>query len=224
MGAQRKTPKEVHAKCVGCGCEFVHIERWFAPIPKYCSDKCRSSRMVSLNPRGMRNISKICVVCGKSYLGFKAKNNLYCSAKCRQSTKIPKNLVLIRCNFCSKSFLRRPDKINLTNYCDSKCMAGAKKLEFPRSGKFAAVRKWFSRFGRMAECEHCGYKAFPGILVLHHKDRDRTNNTRENLAVLCPNCHAIEHLDENKNGWQHHSKDPRKIELRRKAAEKRLLQ
>jgi len=92
----------------------------------------------------------------------------------------------------------------------------------PRSNKFAAVRKWFSRFGRMSECENCGYKEIPGILIIHHKDRDRNNNKIPNLAVLCPDCHALEHLAENKKNWNgHQSTDPRKIAAREATKQRR---
>lgn len=30
-------------------------------------------------------------------------------------------------------------------------------------------------------------------ISVHHKNRDRTNNTIENLAVMCKSCHAKEH-------------------------------
>lgn len=39
-------------------------------------------------------------------------------------------------------------------------------------------------------CQLCGYSE---IVVVHHKDRDRSNNSLNNLMVLCPNCHAKEH-------------------------------
>jgi 5-methylcytosine-specific restriction endonuclease McrA len=70
----------------------------------------------------------------------------------------------------------------------------------------------------MSECECCGFKELPGILVIHHKDRDRKNNALSNLTVLCPNCHATEHYRENKEGWKHKSNDPRKVKMREEAA------
>lgn len=45
-------------------------------------------------------------------------------------------------------------------------------------------------------CERCGYNAYLEILQVHHKDRNRQNNNVENLEVLCPNCHCIEHLQD----------------------------
>lgn len=44
------------------------------------------------------------------------------------------------------------------------------------------------------KCERCGYNKFPEILVVHHKDRNRKNGGKENLELLCPNCHEEEHL------------------------------
>ena len=42
-------------------------------------------------------------------------------------------------------------------------------------------------------CEHCGTTTWLGQpinLEVHHKDGDRTNNSLENLQLLCPNCHS----------------------------------
>ena len=44
------------------------------------------------------------------------------------------------------------------------------------------------------ECEHCHNQDWLGNpipLELHHKDGDRTNNTLNNIELLCPNCHAL---------------------------------
>jgi 5-methylcytosine-specific restriction endonuclease McrA len=58
---------------------------------------------------------------------------------------------------------------------------------------YTTVRKNMKRRGMLKLCNRCGYSAMPEILDVHHRDRDRTNNEPENLEVLCPNCHAIEH-------------------------------
>lgn len=44
------------------------------------------------------------------------------------------------------------------------------------------------------KCEKCGYNKFPEILVVHHKDRNRKNGAKDNLKLLCPNCHEEEHF------------------------------
>ena len=43
-------------------------------------------------------------------------------------------------------------------------------------------------------CNKCGISEWQGFkisLELEHKDGDTTNNSRENLEGLCPNCHSI---------------------------------
>ena len=44
------------------------------------------------------------------------------------------------------------------------------------------------------ECECCHntiWNGEPIVLEVHHKDGDRTNNSIDNLQLLCPNCHAM---------------------------------
>jgi len=48
-------------------------------------------------------------------------------------------------------------------------------------------------------CETCGAVP-PTRLDTHHLDRDHTNNTFENLIVLCVNCHAKVHYIEDDRG------------------------
>jgi len=43
-------------------------------------------------------------------------------------------------------------------------------------------------------CEKCGIIDWLGIplgIEMHHIDGDRTNNSKTNLVLLCPNCHSI---------------------------------
>jgi hypothetical protein len=42
------------------------------------------------------------------------------------------------------------------------------------------------------KCEECGTKE---SLEIHHIDRDRSNNSYENLELLCFDCHKREHYD-----------------------------
>ena len=40
------------------------------------------------------------------------------------------------------------------------------------------------------KCERCSNSE---DLLVHHIDRDRSNNEIDNLEVLCTSCHAVEH-------------------------------
>ena len=51
----------------------------------------------------------------------------------------------------------------------------------------------FDAYGKI--CSNCKYDNELALEV-HHIDKDRTNNTVNNLRVLCANCHTIIH----KNG------------------------
>ena len=44
---------------------------------------------------------------------------------------------------------------------------------------------------RCEQCKRIQWQGDPIPLELHHKDGDRTNNTLENLELLCPNCHSL---------------------------------
>lgn len=49
-------------------------------------------------------------------------------------------------------------------------------------------------FLRGHKCESCGLTEWMGQpinLQIHHVDGDRTNNSLENLLLLCPNCHSF---------------------------------
>lgn len=47
----------------------------------------------------------------------------------------------------------------------------------------------------IGKCEMCGNKD-KRVLQLHHKDLNPYNNLRENLQLLCANCHLIIHNGE----------------------------
>jgi hypothetical protein len=76
-------------------------------------------------------------------------------------------------------------------------------------------------------CSQCGFNKTrengKTILEIDHIDGDHTNNTKENLRVLCPNCHA---LTKNFRNWgRNHEKSSKRFRKGNKDFEenKRLL-
>lgn len=42
-------------------------------------------------------------------------------------------------------------------------------------------------------CERCGEETPVSVAQVHHQDRDRMNDNRDNLLVVCVDCHREEH-------------------------------
>lgn len=52
-------------------------------------------------------------------------------------------------------------------------------------------------------CDICGYNTLQEALEVHHKDFDRSHNVKDNLAVLCSNCHTTLHKIVKSNYMRH---------------------
>lgn len=100
-------------------------------------------------------------------------------------------MITKNCPVCDKEFKTKNDKRESTT-CSHAC-----SNTYFRSGKnHGNYKDGSSHYRRKVDiqlCNRCGYKEHPSILQVHHRDRDRLNNTLENLEVLCPNCHTLEH-------------------------------
>lgn len=144
-----------------------------------------------------------------------------CSHSCSYLKKQKRTLV--SCAFCQEEF-------SITSYRKSRSKSGlyfcsrehkdtAQRLE---SGtEFESLRPDHYGLGahnstyrtiafrnHPKECNRCSYDTEPGILVVHHKDRDRKNNLPKNLEVLCPNCHELEHFQAKDGRWSRPSTEP----------------
>lgn len=156
----------------------------------------------------MSKIAKICAVCSSEFIvpPHRSGTAKYCSKRCHGIELRQPGSALATCEVCNAQYWRTRKRSKfLTKTCSKKCRGIATRKATPIAKDVSGLKKWFRRRGLMKQCEDCGYKEMVNILVIHHKDRDRTNNALNNLKVLCPNCHAIEHLAENLNGWSHKS-------------------
>jgi hypothetical protein len=208
--------KVIRLICKQCGSEFLRDASTSGSKPIFCSQKC------AVEGRGLarRTFRKTCDICGIDFFcpPHDAERRKFCSVKCkRKSMETPSARVEIPCSACGKQLIRSTYNLTKTVFCDVACMATFRLLPAPGTNNLSAVKKWFKRPGRMVKCEECGYDKVPEVLVIHHKDRDRANNALGNLAVLCPTCHALEHLAEWKTGWKgHDSTDPVRVAVRKK--------
>jgi hypothetical protein len=86
-------------------------------------------------------------------------------------------------------------------FCSNKCrtkvlgqtnrILAAKRSSWGQWLNRKSAKLWFIQ--QYKGCMKCGYNNVLGILELHHIDRNGKNNIKENLMLLCPNCHSEDH-------------------------------
>lgn len=141
-----------------------------------------------------RNPNTNCSICNKAiYRRPNQINNgqVFCSMAC-YGVSCRKE---IPCLICGKLILAGLNKKTCNRNCANKNREGIKyKINSPKD-KVKSQRALKLRLlkERGKKCEKCNYSKYQ-ILEVHHKNRDRKNNELENLELICPNCHAEEHL------------------------------
>ncbi len=156
---------------------------------------------------------KSCPCCG---IEVKNSANTYCSNSCaakinntkrRQSLHHPKNSEQfnpdMRCLCCDVTLVK-----SQRHYCSASCQQRHKQDTFISewlSGKEIATKKGCSVPSRIRRylldkhehrCAKCGWGEINPVtgktpLEVEHIDGDSSNNSPENLILLCPNCHSL---------------------------------
>ena len=154
-----------------------------------------------------------CGYCGKEIVretrDRKTKSGKhYCDVSCSNSDLL-RNRVKLSCSYCGKEIEKAPSKIRASRsghlFCDRNCKDLASRLyqnntvwdmlpEHYGTSKTRYRDYALREYG--SKCQKCGYDKNPAALTVHHKDRNRSNNSMDNLEVLCANCHAIEHYED----------------------------
>lgn len=147
------------------------------------------------------------VICSNCRIEFlKANKNIkdrnYCSMKCVHESQI--TTITDVCSFCGSKFKRNPNRISKSTlyFCSRKCKDTAQRVDSgvdfnnlrPRhygNGYSNYQERAYKEYGEV--CNRCGYCENKSALQVHHIDKNRENNSIDNLEVLCANCHAIEH-------------------------------
>jgi hypothetical protein len=132
----------------------------------------------------------------------------YCSTIC--ANKASQKQDVYSCRWCNQEFTRAPSKLSRSKsgqlFCSRKCkdeaqsLKGVKEIHPAHYGTGSDYRKIaFDHYSDV--CTICGYNRYPEVLVVHHKDRDRSNNEVSNLEILCPTCHEEHHFLEKSGRW-----------------------
>lgn len=147
-----------------------------------------------------------CLQCSNPFMRRRASGarvKKYCSRNCAVQASIVFRKVF-SCGTCrspveipGKRFRQCKSKVF---FCSSACHAVAQQIE----GGIAKVHPSHYGTGKgsyqarafrksKAECVDC-QMSFRPLLVVHHKDGNRSNNRSSNLEVVCLNHHAIRHM------------------------------
>lgn len=140
------------------------------------------------------------MVCEKCGLKPAKAGWRFCSQSCQRSFVASKprhatrNRVAKTCETCGEPFevprYREPE----ARYCSNACYHVGKResLRGPAnpSWKGGVSTNYYLRIVTKDECADCGGRRG---LDVHHLDQNRSNNTRENLIVLCRSCHKKRH-------------------------------
>ena len=107
---------------------------------------------------------RLCENCGKEFEGYSKRR--FCSNKCSQEYKH---------RMSYQEFLENPEK-----YCNGGYTPKNFKVEFLKEQNYECA----------IEGCHCKpeWNGKPLVFVLDHIDGDASNNRRENLRMICPNC------------------------------------
>jgi hypothetical protein len=170
-------------------CKFckknVYTPKYRIKTFKYCSKSCQGKDVRVEH-------ETICNICNKKFVHISSRCNKakYCSRKCYHKSQIGKGNKEFKCKYCNNIFFDSASTNRV--YCSRKCINKEQKEIFKPS--YTTVRKCMVVRNMINECEKCKYNEIPQILGIHHIDKNRNNNCINNLMVLCPNCHSIEHL------------------------------
>lgn len=144
---------------------------------------------------------KICEHCGK-VIDYSKKKNRFCSHSCAAKKN---NLGVIR-NKGYQGNLIRPEKDRFCLYCGNKTVS--KYSEFCSIKCYHIFTMFESVLAGIApsrtikryllhingnKCSECGISLWNGkdiVMELEHKNGDSSNNSLENVCLLCPNCHS----------------------------------
>lgn len=181
---KQRIHKRINFKCLHCTGPYT-TPHYRKHLSKYCSRRC-----TALATR--ITYETICQICNKTFEHIASRCNKakYCSQKCYRKAVSQKGTFKYTCFHCNKIFMsyRRLGR----KYCSRACVNKTNKKIW--KGKYTTIRKNMIARGLLNECQKCGYDTEKKILGVHHIDRNRNNNEMNNLMVLCPNCHSLEHL------------------------------
>ncbi len=121
----------------------------------------------------------------------------FCSSACCGEYSKKQSSVTMPCLTCGKLVTRTKAALKKAKgnniFCNHSCSASYSNQKRLGTGYTSYRRQAFGHYKH--KCDICNYDSVIEILQVHHIDRNRRNHKIDNLQILCPNCHSIEHLN-----------------------------
>lgn len=165
-------------KCIICGSEFRRKYRRKGEKKTFCSKKCAYKA---------RQKTYTCKTCNSQFTASSPrKNTSYCSLACTERSP---------CQICGTIITGRAKfQSGARRFCSRHCASiGNATLSGKKNYVVRGFAATIKRTGKLA-CEKCGENESI-VLVVHHLDRNRSNNEYDNLQTLCANCHHRVHRE-----------------------------
>lgn len=137
---------------------------------------------------------KICPHCSREH----EKPGTFCSRSCvnrHRGPRSPETVEKIRASNVGKKRSTQADKdryAQLGKRRSESCLEAILNEETENLSPARIKKKlFFEQRGCCARCQRSEWLEAPIPLELEHKDGNKQNNSRDNVELLCPNCHAL---------------------------------
>lgn len=187
-------------KLLNDGKQYHEISRIIGRTPKSIKLKLNRNGYYCIN----KNLNEVitCLNCGDEFESLISENRKFCSSSCSATfnNKSRSNKSEFICLNCG-SVINNKDK-HKPIYCNHNCQHEHKRKEIFKKiedGDTSFNHKQYKKYlihKHGEKCMECGWNEKNPVtgnipIELEHIDGNSTNNSLENLKLLCPNCHSL---------------------------------